>query len=303
MEEPEYPGARGPERSWDFDSMGFRLRVHEWGDPAAEPILLSHGMWDHSRGFDQLAPLLAERYRLVGIDARGHGESAWADAYTWPHDVADIVRLLEHLGGAHLLGHSKGGGQVTEAAKVAPQHARMVINVDGFGPPEKLEPPPGMPERPEPGTPEGFAAFLDARRRSKTRPDWRPYGSIDELVARRKRMNPRLSAAWLRYFCWHGSRRGEDGVRWKADPMAGMGAGPWKPEWVGPSWAGLKSPMLAIVGSEQDTWGPLPRELLQRRLAHAPEVRLETVADAGHFPHMEQPRAVAALVLDFLEGG
>ena len=37
--------------------------MHEWGDPQATPILLCHGMFDHARGFDLLAPRLAERFR------------------------------------------------------------------------------------------------------------------------------------------------------------------------------------------------------------------------------------------------
>lgn len=300
-DEPSFPGAHGPERSYDFDSMGFRLRVHEWGDPHAQPLLLLHGMWDHSRGFDLLAPLLSARYRLIAIDGRGHGDSDWADGYSWPHDVIDAIRVLEKVGRAHLLGHSRGGGQVTDLATVAPHLCGKVINLDGFGPPEKLEPPPGQPAQALPGTPEGFAEFLDARRRSHARPDWKPHGQLDALVKRRKLQNPRLSPEWLRYFCWHGSRRAPDGYRWKVDPMAGMGAGPWKPEWVGPGWRRLKRPMLAIVGAEEDTWGPLDEQLLARRLSNVPRVQRARVAHAGHFAHMEQPQAVAELVLAFLE--
>jgi pimeloyl-ACP methyl ester carboxylesterase len=33
------------------------------------------------RGFDLFAPLLAQRYRVVAIDARGHGDSDGADSY------------------------------------------------------------------------------------------------------------------------------------------------------------------------------------------------------------------------------
>ena len=50
------------------------------------------------RGFDLLAPLLSERWRVIAFDARGHGESDWADAYDWPVDVVDIVAILRSLG-------------------------------------------------------------------------------------------------------------------------------------------------------------------------------------------------------------
>ena len=80
MEPPQYPGAAPPERSASVTSAGLRLAVFEWGDPAAPPIVVCHGMFDHARGFDLLAPRLAEHFRVVAFDACGHGESEWADA-------------------------------------------------------------------------------------------------------------------------------------------------------------------------------------------------------------------------------
>ena len=84
-----YPGAVPPERHRTLASLGLRLHVAEWGDPAAEPVLLLHGFYDHVHAFDLLAPLLAERFRVVAYDARGHGESEWPDAYAWQTDVLD----------------------------------------------------------------------------------------------------------------------------------------------------------------------------------------------------------------------
>ena len=93
MQPPSFPGAVAPERSRQVESLGIRLQVHEWGDPKATPIVLYHGMFDHSRGFDLLAPLLAERLRVIAFDARGHGDSDWAESYMWDLDVADVVNV------------------------------------------------------------------------------------------------------------------------------------------------------------------------------------------------------------------
>jgi len=69
--EPRHPDAVAPERHWSIDAQGVRLHVHEWGDPTAPPLLLTHGMFDHGRGFDLLAPLLvAGGYRVLALDAR-----------------------------------------------------------------------------------------------------------------------------------------------------------------------------------------------------------------------------------------
>jgi pimeloyl-ACP methyl ester carboxylesterase len=75
MPEITYPGALPPERSRTVPSFGLRINTLEWGDPAAQPLVLCHGMWDHARSFAVLAPLLARRFRVVAIDARGHGDS------------------------------------------------------------------------------------------------------------------------------------------------------------------------------------------------------------------------------------
>lgn len=297
MREPEYPGAVPPARRRTLTSFGVRLQLLEWGDPQAQPIVLTHGMWDHARSFAVLAPLLAQpraggSFRVIAVDARGHGGSGWADAYTWLNDVSDIVCVLRSLERpAHLVGHSKGGGQATDAARAVVARVRKLVNIDGFGPAH-------LPE--EQPLPVRFAEFLDARRGLVQRPTWRPYATLDDLVERRAIQNPRLSRAWLRYFAFHAAREENDGWRWKADPHMGHGFGPWRPDWIGPSYRRLRVPMLAISGSETDTWGPLPEPVLTERLAGVRDLERRTIKGAGHFVHIEKPVETANLILDFL---
>jgi pimeloyl-ACP methyl ester carboxylesterase len=298
--EPAYPGAVAPERTRSFESCGVRLRLSEWGDPAAPPVVLCHGLFDHGRGFDLLAPLLAARFRVIAIDARGHGDSEWADAYPWLLDVVDVVNVLRALGRpAHLVGHSRGGGLAIDAALQAPGCVRQLANVDGFGPPPEGFVIPGGSRDLRP-IPIRFADFLDARRgEASHRP--RVYATLDELVARRRAQNPRLSPPWLRYFVFHSARESARGWQWKVDLRVARGFGPWTPDWVGLGWGTLRVPMLAVIGSEQDTWGPLPEAVIGPRLAKVPRLDRATVPGAGHFVHVEQPGRLAALLLDWLE--
>ena len=294
VSEPHFPGAVPPERSHRVESMGVPLNLIEWGDPQAHPVVLTHGMWDHARSFSVLAPLLARRFRVIALDARGHGESGWANAYTWFTDIMDIVNVLRAIGRrAHLVGHSKGGGQATDAACAAPDLVGQLVNIDGFGPP-------ALPDGDRPLTVR-CAEFLDARRGLVSRTAWRPYKNIDDLVERRRAQNPRLSREWLRYFSFHGARQEDDGWRWKSDPHMPYGFGPWRPEWIGPGYARLRVPMLAIIGSEDDTWGPLPERILGERLALVRELQRCTISGAGHFVHIERPAETAAAIFDFLE--
>lgn len=295
MAAPTYPGAVEPERKAFVDSGDVRIHVVEWGDPQAPALLCCHGFWDHARSFAVLGPLLATRYRVVALDARGHGDSDWASAYSWATHIADMVAVARWIGGPlHLIGHSMGGGQVVDGARALPELVRAVVNIDGFGPPP-------MTADEEARTVERFTGFLEQRRTVAARPDWRPYATLEQLIARRQAQNPRLSSEWLRYFVFHAARQAADGWRWKADPLLGQGTGPWRPDWIAHGYARVQQPMLAVVGSEDDTWGPLPDAIVGPRLAGVPHLTRATIAGAGHFVHMERPRETAALILDWLE--
>jgi len=302
MQAPSIPDAVAPERTRQVDSLGIRLQVHEWGDPKATPILLCHGMFDHGRGFDLLAPRLAEHLRVVSFDARGHGDSGWAESYVWDLDVADIINVMRSLGRpAFVLGHSKGGGQVVDAAIACPDEVLAVVNLDGFGPPPEGFENPRHRALAGHTLPKRLASHLDRRRGARENRSWRAHASLDGLVARRGEQNPRLTGAWLRYFVFHAARQDEDGWRWKVDPHAAGGFGPWKPDWIGDTYSQLQVPMLAVIGSIPDTWGPLPPALLAERLKGVARLERATVEDAGHFIHMEQPARTAELVLDYTQ--
>jgi len=291
--EPHFPGVVPHERTSIVESFGVPLNLLEWGDPHAAPLLLCHGMWDHARSFALLAPFLAKRHRVLALDARGHGDSGWADAYSWIMDVLDIVTVIRWIGRpVALIGHSKAGSQVVDAARNLPDAVTRVVNIDGFGPP-----PFGEADLP---SPKRCGEYLDNRRRLTARLEWRPYRSLDDLIDRRRAQNPRLSRDWLRYFLFHGAREDADGWRWKVDPLAQSGFGPWQPEWMAPQFAALPVPLLAIVGSEQDTWGPLPNPLRAQRLAGVRQLHEHTIDGAGHFVQIERPAETAEVIREFV---
>lgn len=109
-----------------------------------------------------------------------------------------------------------------------------------------------------------------------------------------------MTREWLRYFIFHGAREEAGGWRWKADPYMPSAFGPWRPEWIALAYATLRVPMLAIVGSETDTWGPLPENILSERLAAVRDLDRRTLQGAGHFVHIERPAETANVILDYL---
>jgi len=299
---PEYPGAVAPERSFRVDCDGIHLQIYEWGDPNGEPLLLAHGLWDTGRGFDTLAPLLADRFRVVAYDARGHGNSDQVDTYTWPSDLRDQRLLIDWLAApVRLVGHSRGGNTLLDTASLFPDGVVQVVSIDGFGPPKGGFKLPGEEDY-EPGDPAvEMAEYLDARRRLASRPAaWRPRKQFDDLVERRAAQNPRLPPGWLRYFAYHCAKQTPEGWIWKVDPRTTHGFGPFRPDWIAPRWRSLKAPMLAITGDTVDAFGPCDDETLTERLRFIEHSERAVVANAGHFVHMERPTETARLLLDFL---
>src|SRR5437879_11514427 len=52
----------------------------DWGAPTAPVVVLLHGITGHARAWDDEARALAARYRVLALDARGHGDSDPAPA-------------------------------------------------------------------------------------------------------------------------------------------------------------------------------------------------------------------------------
>lgn len=87
-----------------------QLYYEEHGD--GEPLLLLHRFSGSGQLWKKLVPPLAERYRVIVPDFRGHGRSTGAPETIRHHIFArDLVGLLDYLGidQAHFVGHSTGG--------------------------------------------------------------------------------------------------------------------------------------------------------------------------------------------------
>lgn len=98
-------------------SGNLTLHVAEDGDPSGPPILLLHGITGSVATWDWFVPTLAERFRVLRLDFRGHGTSDRAPGeYSSTGYISDAVAALEQAAGrpCPVIGHSLGG--VTAAA-------------------------------------------------------------------------------------------------------------------------------------------------------------------------------------------
>jgi pimeloyl-ACP methyl ester carboxylesterase len=195
-----------------------------------------------------------------------------------------------------VIGHSKGGSLMLQLADALPHRVSHLVNIDGLPSRRSF---PDVPDHQRTKLlAQELTSWLDHRRALVDAQ--RKPGTIEELAARRARMNPRLSADWLRYLVTVGGREDSDGWRWKIDPTLRFGGfGPWRPEWSMMRLPDIGVPVLALLGTEPDPmgWGTLPDDVLSHL---PPGGRLVTVEGAGHFLHIEQPARVAELALEHL---
>jgi pimeloyl-ACP methyl ester carboxylesterase len=93
-----------------FEHEGCSLHYEEYGQ--GEPLLLMHGLGSSCLDWEYQVPLLAQQYRVIVMDIRGHGRSDKPrERYSIAGFSADTVALLEHLGlgPVHYVGLSMGG--------------------------------------------------------------------------------------------------------------------------------------------------------------------------------------------------
>ena len=66
---------------------GLSLHYLEWGEATNPALILLHGGSAHAHWWDHIAPTLARTYRVLALDLRGHGESAWT--HPPAYEIAD----------------------------------------------------------------------------------------------------------------------------------------------------------------------------------------------------------------------
>jgi pimeloyl-ACP methyl ester carboxylesterase len=117
---------------------GLGLHVREWGDPQGPPIVFVHG-WSQSQlcWSRQTAGTLAEDFRIVTFDLRGHGMSEkpldaeqYVDARLWADDLNAVIESLG-LDRPVLVAWSYGGYVVTDYLRAYGEEAIAAVDLVG----------------------------------------------------------------------------------------------------------------------------------------------------------------------------
>jgi pimeloyl-ACP methyl ester carboxylesterase len=114
------------------NNRGVKIHYEVEGDGA--PLVLLHGLSETHEiwRISSYVESLKKEYRLILVDARGHGDSDKPhdpEAYTMKLMVRDVVTVLDDLkvSKAHFLGYSMGGWIGFGIAKYSPQRFHSLI--------------------------------------------------------------------------------------------------------------------------------------------------------------------------------
>jgi pimeloyl-ACP methyl ester carboxylesterase len=128
-----------------LEIRGIPLHMLESGPPGAPGLCFLHGGAAHAHWFDRVTPAFADRFHVVALDQRGHGESGWArpPAYGTEDFVVDLRALVDALGWKRfvLAGHSMGGHNAMAFTAWHPERVRALVVIDARPaiPAERLE--------------------------------------------------------------------------------------------------------------------------------------------------------------------
>jgi pimeloyl-ACP methyl ester carboxylesterase len=272
------------EKYWSsHDGLELYSRVYPGPTASAPTVLCLHGLTRNSRDFEDLAPHLQRRFRVVVPDVRGRGLSARDPN---PHNyqpaiyLQDILALLDDVDAPRVavIGTSMGG---MLAMMMAVAHRDRVAGVvlNDMGPevdPKGLE------------RIKGYAGRLPAPK------NW------DEAIAQTRSMFgnawPNLSGERWSALTRRGYREDEKGgLSVDADPMIGemLRAAPAATANLWPFWAAMRGiPILVIRGAQSDI---LSGATFAKMKAENPDLAQLEVAQRGHVPLLDEPECIAAI--------
>ena len=251
-----------------------RLNYVDWGGCGA-PMLLLHGDMRTSRSWDAVARRLTDEYRVIALDARGHGDSDWTPrGYRFAERVDDLAAFCETLGLRDVVGvaHSTGGVVMALCAQKYPGMFSwlalmepMVVVDDRF---HKMV---AGREHAERTTWESREALYDYLKQHPATSNWHPE-VLRDVVA-------------------HEAYRREDGLydmKWSSATFN------WKDRDgdhvdLKPVFAELGMPILFIRSSSHRTRIKELNEVQEG----IPDFYRLTIENTGHNMYMERPEAIA----------
>jgi 2-succinyl-6-hydroxy-2,4-cyclohexadiene-1-carboxylate synthase len=233
-------------------------------------LVLLHGFTNTGASWENVIQALPDSHRVQAPDIRGHGAASGARPVTLDAVLAEVDALSPDR--FTLGGYSQGGRIALHAALALPGRVERLILIGaspGIADPEERE---------------------QRRRADEALAAWAESVSIDQFVSRWSQtpvladQPPEVRAAIMA----DRLRNTTDGL---AAALRGLGTGTLPSLWD--RLAQIAIPVELIVGERDRRF----RRTAERMAEALPAARLHVVPGAGHAVHLEQPWAVAALIV------
>jgi len=250
--------------------------AHATFGTAGAPVVILHGLLGSARNWHTVAKRLAAGHRVFTLDLRNHGASPWAETMTFDDMAEDVRRFLEEQGlePASVIGHSMGGKVAMRLALLYRDLVERLVVVDVA--PMAYE--------------HSFDDYIEAMRHVDLAAATR-RADVEEGLARA------IPDAAVRAFLLQNLAREDGGFAWRInldaiamnmDDIIG---------WPDAGGARFDGPTLVVRGERSDYVPRGSRPEFERLF---PDLRIETVAGAGHWVHAEKPEAFLERVAAFL---
>lgn len=268
---------------------GFTLTAKEWGAPDGIPVLALHGWLDNAATFSCLAPLLSHLH-IVAVDSPGCGHSSHRAPGTITYVIDEVFHMLEvatALGwdAFHLMGHSRGGAVAQMMAAGCPKRIRSLVLLDVIGlfsatPQESLE-------------------HLRISVKSYFGQKYVPHTVYPDLasVATHRMVDSSLTYESALILAERGTEKVEGGFAWTFDRRELFFTSPVKytHDMVQGFLSGIEAPTCIIMAEEglfkNDKFVIANADCIRNKVLH--------FLPGGHFFHMNNPKIVAPLILEF----
>lgn len=123
---------KSPHKSGFVTANGIKLQYLDWGGKGKVLLFLA-GVGNSAHIFDDIAPKFTDRFRVLALTRRGHGQSdkpaTGYDITTLTEDIRQFMDQLR-IKRATLVGHSFAGDEMTRFAGLYPERVDKLIYLD-----------------------------------------------------------------------------------------------------------------------------------------------------------------------------
>jgi esterase len=252
------------------------MKLHHRIVGAGPPLLILHGLLGSLDNWMPHAQQLSTRFQVALLDLRNHGHSPHSDEFTYDLMAADVAEFIhdQNLGPVHLIGHSMGGKVAMRFAQLHPELLLKLIVVD-------MSPREYAPR---------YAEILDTMHAL----DLHQFQQRNEVETA---LLPTVPDKNIRQFLLKNLGRDDTGrLRWKPN-VAALRANYHFIRSAVPPEIQFGGPTLFVRGGKSDYIRDEDVTLIRQMF---PQVKLETIATAGHWVHAEAPEDFIQIITDFL---